>query len=447
MLIYNHLETIAICYIFFAIVAAIFVIDKVARTKKISIMSMCNVMYLLILCVVPAIILFGYTNDLRNTSGIIFSKNTVWTFYLQLVLTVIGYLFLQLGYMIKQRESKPYAELPKQKNLFISVLFTLISAISLVLWASGYGGVGALVANASLIRGGWINSANSYTFLKHFVPVSLLSSWMLFNSLIRKEVKGFIRTLGVLLCFVCNVALSSIYIQANDGRMLVAVYILLFFVIYFKYQYEIKKANIVPMLVKFGIVFVIAVVILFNADTILRIMRNENLNTADSDSSIVKTITHEFSFIIAGTQTSLLQYESGEGKLMIVNDIVNGALAWLPTSLKPISLEDVWNYNTSLVNAGGHGQSPTSVVAQSVYDLGLLGVIIIPFLYGLFVRKVENILEKRRGIVFYDTVYVALGYYLSKGLPYFSLYNIMLNMFFVVVAIIVYSIVHKIKIS
>lgn len=446
MLIYNHLETIAICYIFFAIVAAIFVIDKVARTKKISIMSMCNVMYLLILCVVPAIILFGYTNDLRNTSGIIFSKNTVWTFYLQLVLTVIGYLFLQLGYMIKQRESKPYAELPKQKNLFISVLFTLISAISLVLWASGYGGVSELVANAARIRAGMLSSTNAFAFFKHFVPLSLLSSWMLFSVLLRKEVKGFLRTLGILLCFICNIALSSIYLQANDGRLLVAAYVLLFFIIFFKYQYEVKKANMAPMLVKFGIVFVFAVVILFNADTILRLMRNESNVVVNDDSSLINTIMREFTFIIAGAQTALLRYESAEGDLMIVNDIVNGLFAWLPTSLKPIRLEDVWDYNTKLIISDSYGQSPTSIVAQSVYDLGLLGVIIIPFLYGLFIRKVENILEKRRGIVFYDTIYVALGYYLSKGLPYFSLYNIMLNIFFIFVALIIYGVVQKIEI-
>lgn len=444
MLIDDHLEIIALLYIVFATIAIISIVIKIARSRKLSIMNMCSAMYIVLLGIVPAIILLGYTDGLRVTSGIYFAKQHIWTFYLQFVLTVLGYLFIHLGYRLKIKDSNEYTGFSEQKTLFVSVIFTVLSLISLILWASGYGGVVGLIAKANQIRAGFVSSANSFTFFKHFVPLSLMASWMLFNVLIRKGARGLLRKIGVLLLLGCDITLSIIYIQANDGRMLLAVYVFLFFVLFFKYQYEVKYANITPTLIKFGIAFIVAISILFNADAILSVIKNETYESS-GNSNIVETLSKEFSFIVSGTQNAMIEDSTGNGKLMIVNDIVNGAFAWLPTSLKPIILEDVWDYNTRILNTGGYGQSPTSIVAQSIYDLSFLGIIIIPVIYGMLIKKFEKVLEKRRGNVFYDTVYVVLGYYLCKGIPYFSFYNIMMNTFSIFIAIFIYNTVHKIK--
>lgn len=444
MLIDSHLEIIALLYIVFAIIAIISTVIKIARSHKLSIMNMCSAMYIVILGIVPAIILLGYTDGLRETSGIDFSEQYIWTFYLQFVLTVLGYLFIHFGYRLKIKDSNEYTGFAEQKTLLVSVIFTVLSLISLILWASGYGGVIGLFAKANSIRAGFVSSTNSFTFFKHFVPLSLMASWMLFNVLIRKGAKGLLRKIGVLILLVCDITLSSIYIQANDGRLLLAVYVFLFFVLFFKYQYEVKKANFTPMLIKFGIAFIVAISMLFNADAILSVMKNEAYESS-GNSSIVETLSKEFSFIVSGTQNAMIEDSTGNGNLMIVNDIVNGAFAWLPTSLKPIILEDVWDYNTRILNTGGYGQSPTSIVAQSIYDLSFLGIIIIPVIYGMLIKKCEKALEKRKGNVFYDTVYVVLGYYLCKGIPYFSFYNIMMSTFFIFIAIFIYNTAHKIK--
>lgn len=444
MLLDDHLEIIAVLYIVFAVIATISTIIKIARSHKLSIMNMCSAMYIAILCIVPAIILLGYTKGVRATSGIDFAEQYIWTFYLQFVLTVLGYLFLHFGYRIKTREGNAYTGFAKQKTLLISVIFTALSLISLILWASGYGGVIELIAKANQIRASFVTSTNSFTFFKHLVPLSLMASWMLFNVLIRNGAKGFLRKVGVFILLVCDIMLSSIYIQANDGRMLLAVYVFLFFVLYFKYQYETKRANITPMLLKFGIAFVVTMSILFNADAIFSVIDKKSHESC-SNSGIVETLSKEFSFIISGTQKAMIENSTGGGKLMIVNDVVNGVFAWLPTSLKPIILEDVWEYNTRILDTGGYGQSPTSIIAQSIYDLGFLGIVFIPVIYGMLIRKLEKIVEKRKGNIFYDTVYVVLGYYLCKGIPYFSIYNIMMNTFFIVLAILIYNIVHKIK--
>ena len=171
-------------------------------------------------------------------------------------------------------------------------------------------------------------------------------------------------------------------------------------------------------------------------------MRNGTYESGN-DSDIITTVSREFSFILSGTQNALIKDLSDEGKLMIMNDVVNGVFAWLPTTLKPIMMEDVWDYNTRSINTGEYGQLPTSIIGQSIYDLGLLGIILLPFIYGVIIKKVEMVLEGRKENIFYNTVYIVLGYYLCKGIPYFSFYNIMINTFFIFIAILIYNTVHK----
>lgn len=442
----NHFVVIATLYIIFSVIIMLATIMDVVRSRKLSIMNMCRVMYGITLCIVPALILIGYISGLRVTSGIKYEENLVWTFYAQYVLTVVGYLFLQFGYRIKQKEAHECKISGGQRELLISVIYSVLSMIALYLWASGYGGIDELVANANQIRAGRLNPTNSFTFFKHFVPVSLLASWMLFYVLVKREIHSIIKYLGAAFLLLCNVAISSIYIQANDGRMLLAVYVFLFFLIYFKHQYETKNNSIMSIMLKFGFVFLLVVFILFNADAILHIMKNENYEGV-SETNILSTVSREFSFIISGSQNGMVHIFSNDSKLMIGNDLVNGLFAWLPTSLKPVILEDVWDYNTRLLSTGGYGQSPTSIVAQSIYDLSLIGIFIIPFMYGIIIKKVERVLEKRKGNVFFETVYVVIGFYLCKGIPYFSIYNIMINTFFVFVAVLIYNTLQKLKIK
>lgn len=445
MLVNSHLTIVIVLNIVFSIASIISVIRDIYKSQKITIMYMCRIMYIGILCVVPALILYGQMNGVKVIKAISFEHENVWTFYVQFILTVIGYFVLNFGYNIKPRIIKQQRIKDSQNIIFTTIVFSLISVVSLFMWASGYGGISNLLENANAIRSGFVSSSNSTAFFKHFVPLALLTSWMLFSLLMRKNVKKFAYKIAAILLLIINVCVSSIYLQANDGRFLLAAYILLFFLIHIKYLYEVKSVNIIPLFIKLGVVAIIVGTILFNADKILRFMRGDTI-IETSGSGIVKTISTEFYFIITGTQKSLLEWFSGDGKLMIVNDVINGLFAWLPTSFKPIILEDVWDYNTRIIEPSSYGQAPTTIVAQSVYDLGLIGIIVIPFLYGMLIKRVEKILEARKNNVFFDTIYVALGFYLCKGIVYFSLYNIMINIFFIFIGAVIYSVLRRFKV-
>ena len=225
--------------------------------------------------------------------------------------------------------------------------------------------------------------------------------------------------------------------------MLAGVFILLFVLISIKNSYEVKGIKVSKLIIRSIILITIVFILILNSESFFALFRKTTGEEKSESLGFVGTVTKEFSFIVSGLQSAFKTRINGTAGLMIKNDLINGIFAWLPTSLKPITLVDVWDYNTTLLASGSYGQSPTSIIAQSVYDLGMPGVLFIPFFYGFLIKKIENLLAAHVNSTFYNTIYLVLGYYLAKGIAYFSMYNIMMNIFFIVIAILVYTIFKK----
>lgn len=276
----------------------------------------------------------------------------------------------------------------------------------------------------------------------------MLAAFLVFNKLVvTKDAKNNTELICLIVLFVISVIISVVYILANDGRMLAGIFIMLFFLLLIKNEYEVKKKSLKKIVFRAVILIAIVVAIILNADNIFRIMREDEILTSTNDDTFFQTISGEFSFIVSSLQTAIMKRTDGTASLTILNDVVNGIFAWLPTSLKPIILPDVWDYNTQLINAGTYGQSPTTIVSQSIYDLGIVGVVVIPTLYGVLVKKIENILDSYQENPFTTTVYIVLGFYLGKGMVYFSAYNIMMNIFFIVIGSIIFTVFNKVTIG
>lgn len=441
----THLPIIILIYLLFALGAFILELRNVLRSNKITIIFMCRILYIVSLMVLPALIYWGHLLEVRSTI-IRYEDNLVWTFYVQFILTVIGYLMMNFGYRVKQRQIRPKEQLSAYRITTSAVIFLIISAVSLVLWASAYGGIATLLENAEWIRAGAVEAQNSFTFFKHFVPISMLASYLLFYLLLTKVEMGTAKKLFTVALLVVAMALSALYLQAHDGRLLLVTYVLLFFLLYFRHQSEQKQVSLRKLLPKTVPVLIIGVLILFNADAILNWLRGTEEDSVTSDSwNFFNTVTKEFSFIVAGTQKAIMEAASGEGKLMIVNDVVDGLFAWFPTALKPIEVESVWTYNTQLITPGATATNPTSMVAQSVYDLGFLGILVIPMFFGMLVKKVERILDSYGDNVFVCTVYAALGFNLCRMTAYFSLYTFMIETFYIFLGIVIYSVLQRVK--
>lgn len=443
-----HLIIIIAIYSVFAIISSIGIIRNIKKTHSISIMSLCRIMYVATLVLIPIITFGTYLNG-DSVSTLHYTSEYIWTFYVMALFTIVAYCFFNLGYKIKQPRHHAQGDISKRGFLILISLLMILSIVSLVLWAKGFGGIQQLIEMANSIRAGFITSSSNTAFFKHFVPTAMVVSLLTFQYLfIAKKKSSLLEKIYVFVLFALSVFVSLIYILANDGRMLAGVYIALFFLAIIKNDYEVKNKRFSSVSVKVIFLCVLAIILILNADPIFRTIRGEKMAAvvAETNGGVFSSLVQEFSFTLSSIQEALIARTRGIAKLMIGNDLINGLFAWLPTSIKPVILQDVWDYNTMLLNTGGYGQAPTTIVAQSVYDLGFLGIFILPFIYGLIVKKVERGLDGDKNNLFANTIYLVLGFYLAKGLPYFSCYNIMMNIFFVVVAWLLYKVLQKLKV-
>ena len=444
----THLIFVIMMYAIFAVISSTMVVYKIWKNGTIRIINLSEVLYILIVVIAPTIVFFAHMND-GFASSVKYDNKYVWTFYLGVVCTIVGYFSLEFGYRIKQKEFRIKESNCEPKFLLTASVFMVISVVSLILWASGFGGVSQLILNANSIRASFISSSGNTAFFKHFVPLSMLASFLMFYYLfINKIVESTSKKIYAFILFVFSAVISFVFILANDGRMLAGIYIFLFCLLIVKNDYEVKKKQLSGIIFRLLILMIITILIILSSDAFFSLIRGKTLLTVDNtDNGFFVTLAKEFNFIPTGLQQAIIYHSGGTTSLMIGNDIINGVFAWLPTSLKPVLLTDVWDFNTSLINSGGYGQSPTSIVAQSVYDLGYFGVFVVPAIYGFIIRRVEKYLDSYEDNMFAATVYVVVGFYLAKGIAYFSFYNIMMNIFFIVLGCTIYWCIHRVTIG
>ena len=447
MMINYHFIVIILVYLMFITRELIYILNTIIKSKKLSFLTLSSLIYVAILAV---IIVLEYSINIFSNSNFSLRHNfnLIIYHYLALFFTLICFYMFKLGYFNKQKVYHLKSSLSKGKMYFLLFFLTLVSILSLILWASDFGGLSLLIKNSNGIRAGYIVGTGNKSFFKHFVPSSMIVSLTLFHIIFlkREEKNTLIKIVNIFL-LLFSFIISYIYILANDGRMLAVTYLLLFFLLKINYDFKFKNKGVASTIILGIFLSVIAIIVIINGDFFLNIIKgkpNNDIHYKLSD-NYLKTITSEFSFIMQGVFQAINARFEGKAHYLIVNDVVNGILAWLPSNLKPINLVDVWDYNTILINSNIYGQAPTTIVAQSFYDLGFLGIFIIPYVYGTITRKFECILNSYSNDSFIDAIYISLGFNLAKGLVYFSFYNIMLNIFYIFFSYIIYIVIKKIK--
>jgi len=429
----------------FYIVLGIFVISKevrrVAGSNRIKMITICGAIYGILCCIIPGLILF-------NEKGIqCQSSNNLIPLY-SLFLTIVCYISLQIGYKFGGRETKEEetTKIYSVNNMLLTAtIFLIISVFALYQWSSGYGGITQTIMLGSQIRASSVLSHNAFTFFKHFVPLSILSSLLIFTEclILKKRTHNIIYKTYAFLIFTVSVIISLIYIIANDGRTLAGAYILFYVLIFIKYKFEIEEKSIVRISIILLCVVGIIWTIIIKSEEWFAIYRQEDYDIENSRGGFINTLLSEFSFIYTSLYNAIAESFNSTYVYTICNDFVNGIFAWLPTSLKPLTYIDVWDYNTKLINTGGYGQIPVNIVGQTYYDLGILGVMLIPAIYAWIIRKIEIKLDNDKMTTLGLVIYVVLGFYFGKSMAYFSVYNIMINIFYIVIGLLLYNRIFK----
>lgn len=401
---------------------------RISRKRRITFGTFCFFFLAVFCCIIPGLTL--WTGDLSRCH-----HHSEFYATLSYLLTLICCLSSYFGYKIGRSNNKGNRNLQinpiHNRNITLATLiFLIISGISLYLYTSGYGGIVQTMMLGGQIRASFIQSENHFTFFKHFIPLSIISSLLIYTDvfIFKHRNRIFIK----ILLLVVSVVISLVYIMANDGRLLAGLYLLLFIIIKFKYKLEFKRTSL-KKLVYTGVgVCILILMIIILSESWFNTIRDVSSDTTDKQ-TLLDSILREFNFIYVGLHTAVYYHINSNIDFVAINDLINGLFAWLPTSAKPLIYEDVWDFNTRMINDGGYGQSPLNIVGQSFNDLGLIGEVTIPFLFMYIVGRIEKKLindYSTSGLVFFCII----GFYLGKAMTYFSFYNIMMNVFFIAIA-------------
>lgn len=322
------------------------------------------------------------------------------------------------------------------KRLRIAAFLCLsVGALCLFLWSSAYGSIFDLIEVGNAVRGGWNTIHNSFAMFKHPSRLVLVSSYIYFALLYSKRSK-FFSIDSILL--IASVFLSMLFLFANDGRLSMAFYFMGFFlvVLYTKLFIQKKIFDLRAGLLAV-VICVLLIAVMLNMDSVTYFIRHGQFPSAgDKDGS---SIIEEILFDPASDLTVVSNFLNGRLTFMLVHDFVYGIFAWLPQSLSPSWALRLWTVNTQAVSPMfTTGEIPCGLLAQSVYDLGIVGVIFIPYLYGLILHFTDKKIVPNIGNPFVMGLFAYLFTDLLRVVSYAMLYDIVLDLFPLAIALVIY---------
>ena len=87
---------------------------------------------------------------------------------------------------------------------------------------------------------------------------------------------------------------------------------------------------------------------------------------------------------------------------------------------------------------------PTDFISMCIYSLGLFGVMILPFIFGLFIKVVEmKLSNKAKQDNYYNVIYTLIAFYMLKSISHSDINNILINVFYIVVGHLVVLFVQR----
>lgn len=398
-------------------------IGGILENRRITVGNLFLLMYGVTYGVILALILFldscfGYqVTGIRY--GIDYTGRGILYLFVWFLFAVAGYVMVRFGSRITLREKKENA--PRLPDRDVPVAFQWTAVICLVvggvcfyLWARGWGGIRNLILNAASIRNGSYAGKNSMAYFAKPAQVVTAVSVMCILLCQRGYHRGWNGVLAVL-----SVGLSLLYLLAKDGRMGMAMYILVvLFVLlglFEENEHVLRKfRTLIPL-------FLLFVFVVLTMNSVTYFIRNGHFRQ-DSTGSVGDTVLKELMYIYASGQAAVKQLLTSRSPLLIFHDLGKALFAWVPSALTPNGLVDIWKYNTQLV--GGSAvkfQIPCDLITTSLYDLGMLGPILIPAFWGKVITWLEERHQAHGGMMS-QTLYYASSMQLVRLVNYCCLH-------------------------
>lgn len=428
------MESLIIWCLISTIVYSTVIYKYFIKIKKIDTLVVALGMFDIVYGIFPLLLLLQWHNSIEISrfvnSFALFDETCVIYLLYHYIYAFIGFIMILIGFFSTKKTSASILtkDINSRELKSIAWISLIIGIISLILWAKAYGTIFDLILQANAVRSGMGSVSNAMAFFKRPASLLLLTSYLFFSMLFKCKMSGlitkFLTFSGLLISVVCSV----LYLLANDGRLTTVMFLSGFF-----YLYILNKRIRYPKVFLFGLpcVGVASFYLLSYMDSITYFLRFGIWQSELAGESIINKLLHELFFLPLSGQKSMYYNWDNTRSYTLGDDLVTGLFAWFPYSLKPDGFSDVWNINTIQIFGDLnilHGQYPCTLISQCVYDLGLLGVILICYLFGKGLRLVE---------CFYDNnsspltmaVYANVILIIMRAVPYFSFYDIMMGLF------------------
>ncbi|WAW14152.1 O-antigen polymerase [Peptostreptococcus equinus] len=412
----------------------IFYVVKSILLHKIKTLYIVDLFYILVYYFVPAsicsFIALG-NNPTEDLAMIDFSRLGIEQIGIMYLFVTTGFILVNIGYnikIIKKRNKNVilnqnkiltiFAENPN-KIRYSSILLMLFGWISLILWTSAYGGPIGILPYANLLRSGYdIGIYNKFSFFMRLCPFVQFSMYLFFSLFLSKK------RVFDLVCFIISSIGTLLYILANSSRMhAILVFVVLFF-IYRSYK-DIKKKDYLIM----AIICLLSLIFMHSAEVIMSKFQIASKEKIELSFDIFSILRAEFGYVILSFQTAFSKvYLYGEVKPAFFMDIVSGIFAWLPARFKPNGIMSIEVLNTNLIYGSMiYGGVPADFVSKCIYDFNIFGIIILPVVYGMFIKAFDTAVRPLISCYYYKVIYILGSFYFMKAVAYGDFSNIMSN--------------------
>lgn len=404
----DWLLLVSILYGISGVVYAIVACRRIIRTNRMCLLDYVRLMYAFVYGFLPMLIYGLESNGDRNLRFYDYSPAGISRLVLFYLLSVCAYGAMNLGYFAipKSRKSSSVIE-QKDQNKANSIVVAgaiclLIGFVSLFMWTMAYGSLQNFMVYASQIRSGRGPIKNNFAFMKQFARILQVALYALVSGYLYGEPKKWKRVFVVAL-IACAVVGNYYFLLCSDSRasfLFVGIGIVSILITH-RNKYSIRGT-----LFTSGIIMFILLLVTMMMDYFTNFIRYGNASDIQMD--IIQTITTEFRFIPSTEMRVMRAWSEGVLDYQIGNDLLSALASWIPERFVPYKIpQSVWAYNTNLFGRLSSGTQPSGLVSTGVYEIGLIGGLIHPFLYGvvtaIFDRKLFSRMKSK-----YADVYKAL---------------------------------------
>ena len=332
------------------------------------------------------------------------------------LLTLMGFIFFTLGYLFYSYKpfvsnKKPVIWNLKKLNL-LSFILSFISFISLIKFviSSKVNLLLVTLQTFSSYRGVSedLSDYNANGFLRVLIQLSIIVFYINYVHFKKSQNKTFSNKFYLIFSFLISL-LFFFFTQSRSGVMFLFINCFLI-----NYYLNFNKFSYKRLLVLFSVV-----VLFFSFMTSIRGGSGFDLKDAVQDSffSVLDPLVANNGGIDTSKTAHIMNYvdkhndfKYGSGYLFIFSSFIPRAI-W-PN--KPVNIDTEVGMKVYNATSYGTGAVPPGLIAESYWNFGYLGILIIPFIVGIFTRRIHNYFK----IINNDNNKILLYVVCFIGIPY-----------------------------